>query len=167
MTALAAFESVGAQVLAIGLVGTLRFSLGVDGPSAVEHVLRTHLKLDVDEADVQDAVARVAVRVRDTYYVTMTVSNYESRIIDRPFLPNLQAVAIRRWEGQVNDLGLELNLDINNGLEGMTLEHDPVVTEEGVRAVVRMFRQVAMSAAPVFVEAGRVDLESLVASSST
>jgi hypothetical protein len=132
----------------------------------VDHVLATHLKLDVDAADVQDALARVAVRVRDTYYVTMTVSNYESRLIDRPFLPNMQAVTVRRWEGQVNDLGVQLDLDINNALEGLTLERDPVVTEDGVHAVVRMFKEVATSAAPVFVETGRVDVENLVASSS-
>ena len=78
----------------------------------------------------------------------------------------MQAVTVRRWEGKVSDRGVDLNLDINNGLEGMTLGRDPVVTEEGVRAVVRMFKAVADSVAPMFVETGRVDVDSLVASSS-
>jgi hypothetical protein len=163
---LGGLEALEVPVMTVGLIGTIRFSFGVDGPSAVDHILGTHLKLDVDASAVQDALARVAVRVRDTYYVTMTLSNYESRLLERPFLPNMQAVTVRRWEGKINDRGLDLNLDINNGLEGMTLGRDPEVTEEGVRAVTRMFKEVAEHAAPTFVENGRVDVDSLVASSN-
>ena len=73
--------------MTVGLIGTIRFSFGVDGPPAVDHILGTHLNLDVDPATVQDALARVAVRVRNTYYVTMTVSNYEARLLDGHFFP--------------------------------------------------------------------------------
>lgn len=157
------FEAIGAAVSTIGLIGTLHFSYAGRQERPVDHILQTHLRTAVDPSEVQDAVARVAVRLRDTYFVNLTLSNYETRTLERPLMPGL--LRIRGWEGRVEDHGLELVLDINNNLEGRTLGRDPEVTHEAVRAVTRLLRDVATDSGPTFAETGEVSVERLTESS--
>src|SRR5438876_382247 len=91
-----------------------------------------------DEAFIAAVSARVAVKLRDTYFLTMTVSNYESRIFERPILPGMNVLQVRAWEGRLDDFGVQLMIDINNNLEIRTQEQTPVVTEEGLGAVMRL-----------------------------
>jgi hypothetical protein len=151
----------------IGLIATLHFSFrDAEDEEPAEHILRTHLRTEVDSSDLQDAMARIALRVRDTYFVTMTLSNYESRILERPIMPGLQTIRVRPWEGRVEDKGIELGLDINNNLEARTREQDPVVTEEGIRAVTQLLRDVATTTGPTFAESGTVSVDSLTTSAT-
>lgn len=167
LTALAGLSAMDATPATVGLIGTFNFSFAELGEEPAAHVLRTHLRTEVEPDHVQDALARLALKVRDTYFVHMTVTNYESRVLERPILPGLpQQIRVRPWEGRVEDYGVELALDINNNLEGRTQQADPEVTEEGVRAVVRLLRQVAHSAGPEFVESGRISVDDLAASSA-
>jgi hypothetical protein len=138
-----------------------------EDPSAAEHILRTHLRPIVDEESVQDAVARVAVKVRDTYFVTLTVSNYESRMMEQPMVPGMQVMRMRPWEGRPDDVGLELVLDINNKLEARVSHHRPRVTVEGVRAACRLLRKVTTSTGPTFAETGKISVQDLEASSTS
>jgi hypothetical protein len=166
-TVLSGFHATGNPVAMIGLIATLHFSfkeMEGDGPAA--HVLRTHLRTQVEPSEVQDALARVALKLRDTYFVTLTLSNYESRVLERPLMPGLSVLRIRPWEGRVDDFGLELVIDINNNLEARASEADPVVTSDGVRAVVGVLREVATSSGPDFAETGKVSAETLTLSST-
>jgi hypothetical protein len=162
---LGGFEAIDAQPMTMGVIATLEFSFqGDERPT--DHILATHLRTDVDPDDVQDALARVAVRLRDTYYVTMTVSNYETRSLMRPVLPGMNAIQVKPWDGKLEDVGVNLVVDINNNLEARLSDSPPVVTEIGVGAVMRLLREIATAAGPRFVEHGSVSVDELVAVSS-
>jgi hypothetical protein len=161
-------EAIDVPVGTIGLIATMHFSFSErDDESPALHVLRTHLRASVDESTVQDALARIAVRVRDTYFVTLTLSNYETRVQQQPLMPGLQFLRVRPWEGRLEDTGLELVLDINNNLEARVRgSTETRVTSEGIRAVARMLREIALSTGPGFVETGSLSVEDLTASST-
>jgi hypothetical protein len=161
---LAGFEAIGACVAMIGLIGTVRFSFNGREDRPVEHILKTHLRSTVDPPDVQDAVARVAVRLRDTYFVNLTVSNYETRALERPLLPG-QPMVVRGWEGRVDDVGLELAVDINNNLEARVNQKVPDVTRDGLRAVTALLRDIVTDSGPAFVDTGEISTARLTESS--
>lgn len=158
------FQAIDSPVATIGVIATLNFSFADREERPVDHVLRTHLRTTVDADAVQDAVARLAVRLRDTYFLTMTLSNYEMRSLERPLMPGATHVRVRPWEGTIDDEGLELTIDINNNLEGRSQQRDPEVTLEGLRAVTALLRQVASESGPSFAETGDVSTAQLVAS---
>jgi hypothetical protein len=162
------FDALGARPMMIGVIATLEFSFaGREGESPAEHILATHLRTSVDQEALQDALARVAIKVRDTYFVTMTVNNYESRIFERPILPGMTAIQVRPWEGRVDDIGVQLVVDINNGLELRTQEQTPAVTDAGLGAVTRLLREIVETAGPEFVEFGNVSADALTTAASS
>lgn len=160
----AGFETLDAPITTIGLIGTLNFSFLEREERAVDHIAHTHLRTALDTPELEDAVARVGVKLRDTYFLNLTVSNYESRSLERPILPN-QMVRINSWEGRVEDRGIELILDVNNKLEARTQQRDPVVTVDGLRAVTNLLRDVATESGPRFADTGELSMEGLTASS--
>jgi hypothetical protein len=160
-----AFEAVDAPVSLIGLIGTLNFSFAGLEQRPVDHILSTHLRSSVDPAEVQDAVARIAVRLRDTYYVNLTISNYERRTLERPLMSG-GVMRVRPWEGRVDDAGLELAMDVNNNLEARAQERDPQVTRDALHAVISLLRDVATESGPKFAETGELSTERLTASST-
>jgi len=166
MAILRGFSALGMTPSSIGLIASFRFSFRGGDDDPVAHVLRTHLRTELASQDVQDALARVAVKVRDTYFVNLTVANYEARIFERPVLPGRMQIIVKAWEARVDDTGLELTIDINNGLEGRTKGSDPTVTEDGVKAVVRLLQEVALTAGPSFAETGIVSIDSLTSASA-
>jgi hypothetical protein len=163
-TVFAGFETVDAPVANIGLIGTLNFSFAGRDDLPIDHLLQTHLRARVDPAEVQDAVARISVRLRDTYYLNLTLSNYERRSLERPIMPGA-LVRVRPWEGRIDDTGLELAIDINNNLEARAQQRDPEVTVEGLRAVTALLRDAATESGPAFAETGDLSTERLIASS--
>lgn len=164
----AGYEVLGQAPAMVGLIATLHFSgEELDGLTPARHILNNLLTTDVEPEDaVQDAVARIAVRLRDTYFVTLALSNYEERSLERPILPGMGPIRIRPWEGRVADVGLELVIDINNNLEAQTQREDPVVTDEGIGAVTSLLREVALTTGAQFAETGRVSVKALTASSA-
>ena len=161
LAVLAGFKSIEVVPATLGLVATLNFSFETMDTTATEYLLRTHLKTDVEAGDVQDATARVALKVRDTYFVSLSVGNYESRRIERPIFPGAQVV-IRPWEGKVEDAGIELKIDINNQLESRVKQADPEVTEDGVRAVLGLLEATVLTSGPEFAATGSLSVDSLV-----
>lgn len=157
------FQSVDAPIASIGLIATMNFSFAGREDRPVDHILRTHLRSNVPEQEVQDAVARVAVKLRDTYYVTLTVSNFERRTLERPLMPGAM-MRVRPWEGRLEETGVELALDINNNLEARTQGGDPDVTIDGLHAVTRLLRDVATESGPAFAETGELSTDRLTAS---
>lgn len=164
---LGGFDAIGAKPMLFGLISTLNFSFQDSETTPAEHILKTHLQTSVDPDDVQDALARVAVRLRDTYFVTLTVSNYESRIFERPLIPGINAIQLRPGEGRLEDVGAQLAIDINNNLEVRSSDSTPVVTETGVAAVMRVLREVVTTSGPRFVESGEVSADELSRVSAT
>jgi hypothetical protein len=164
-TVRAGLAYVGIAPSIVGIVATLQFSCSdVDGLTPAEHVQATLLSTHIGGDVLQDAVARVAIKVRDAYFVTMTVANYEARLVQRPVIPGVLA-RVRPWEGRVEDQGIELTIDINNNLEGRVRNADPVVTNDGIGAVTRMLREIAATTGPVFAERGELTVEAVAASS--
>lgn len=156
-------EAIDQTPTTIGVIATVHYSFKEldEGPAA--HILRTHLRSDVDPELVQDAIARIALRVRDTYFVNLSVSNYEARVWQRPVFPGVnQTFAVKPWEGELQDVGVELGVDINNSLEGRVRGADAEVTEQGVRAVLAMLGRVATDAGSDFVGTGNVNLNQLI-----
>lgn len=166
-TMLAGYQAMGVSPSMIGLIGTLRFSLGESNEDAVRHILETHLKSSVDPAETQDAQVKIAVKVREKYFVNLTLNNYEARKLERPIMPGMTEVRIRPWEGEVDDVGLELTVDINNNLEARVAGENPEVTEDGVRSVVGLMREVATSVGPEFAESGVLLRDALETGSRT
>lgn len=158
------FGTIDAPVASIGVIGTLNFSFAGVEERPVDHILRTHLRSPVDAAEVQDAVARIAVGLRDTYFLNLTVSNYERRSLDRPIIPGTM-VRVRPWEGRIDDAGLELAIDINNNLEARSQQRDPEVTLDGLRAVTGLLRDIGTESGPAFADTGELSTERLTASS--
>lgn len=153
----------------VGLIATFHFSGDeIAGTTPARHIELNLLRTDIEpEEALQDAVAKVALRVRDTYFVSFTLSNYEERRLERPLMPGMGPIRVRPWEGEVEDLGLELVLDINNNLEARTKREDPVVTDDGVHAVTKLLRDIGETIGPEFAETGRVSVEALTASSAS
>jgi hypothetical protein len=147
----------------IGVIASFNFSFAEINERSAAHILKTHLRSEVDPDLIQDAVARLALRIRDTYFLNLTVANYEARAWERPVLPGAQQTfAVKPWEGTVQDVGVELTVDINNGLEGRLKEADAEVTGEGVRAVLALLGRVAQEVGPSFVERGEIKIDQLI-----
>ncbi len=163
--ALAGLREAELEPISVGIVASMQFPYPEGGENPAEHVLATHFRSAVDPESLQDVIARVAVRVRDTYFVTLTVGNYETRVMERPINPGFNLVALRPWEGRVEEVGIDLGIDINNNLEAR-LGNKTVVTEDGIRAVTRLLRDVALSAGPKYAETGEVDIAELTAHST-
>lgn len=157
------FEAVKQTPANVGVVTKFNFSLKESGGDGAAHILSTHLRSAVDPGDVQDATARIAFKVRDKYFASFAVGNYETRVWQRPIFPGMaQTVAIKPWEATLQDFGIELTVDINNGLEGRVQEADAEVSEQGVAAVLAMLGKAARDAGPRFVESGDVQIADLV-----
>lgn len=148
----------------IGVVATLNFSFEQSDESPVAHMLDKHLRTQIDPASVEDAVARLALKVRDKYFVSLRVANYEARMIQRPVMPGdmQQPIVVKPWEGTVEDRGIGLTVDINNVLENKVARQDAQVSGEGVTNVIELLRQVASTAGPQFVETGELSSDVLV-----
>lgn len=146
----------------LGVLGSVKFPFETAAdPGPAEHVMSTALKTEVAPAVLQDAVARIAVRVRDTYFVSLTLSNYETRHLERPVMAGIGGIAIRAWEGDLDEVGVELGIDVNNLLEARERSELPVVTETGLGAITRLFREIAMRAGPEFVETGTLSVDAI------
>lgn len=160
----AALQVVGLTPASIGCVLLAQFSFADLGVSPVEHILATHLRLEIDPNVLEDTIARIGVKVRDKYFVSLRVANFETRVIQRPVMAgNLQQqVLVKPWEGQQQDYGIGLTIDINNTLEMKTLRDDPDVTDAGVRAVIGLTARCLTTAGPEFVRDGTLNADVFV-----
>lgn len=156
------FEAIEHTPTNIGVIATFNFSAMGQDERPAQHVLETHLNTEVDPELVQDAIARIALRVRDTYFVNLGVSNYEARVWERPIMPGAPQPVIKAWEGKLEDTGVELTVDINNGLEVRTKQADVDVTSQGVQAVLELLERVAKDAGPRYVETGEIAVDALI-----
>lgn len=151
----AALESLEASTATIGLVIAVQFSFKDLELSPVEHIQSTHLRIGTPPDSLQDALARVAVKVQDKYFVNLTISNYETRTSMRPAIPGV-FIRLRPWDTELTDSGIELTLDVNNVLEGRALGRDPTVTRAGIDAVIELAKNVILVSGPRLIERGEL-----------
>jgi hypothetical protein len=149
----------------LGIIGTFRYQgTGDEEANATSHILEAFTRSPVESADVQDAMVKVALRIRDTYFVNITVSNYEARMIERPIVPGMP-IAVKPWEGEVQERGIELTVDINNLLEARNAAGDTSVTAAGLTATTRLLREVATRTGPEYVASGSLSVEQITETS--
>lgn len=156
----AGLTAIGQTPANLGAIITMQYSFHELPVTPAEHILATHLRADLDPRDVQDAMGRVAIRVRDTYFLNLHVKNYEARTLHRPIMPGLpQAITIKPWEGTVEDVGVELTVDINNNLAGRVRRADPQVEIADVDALLEALESAVNLVAPEYVAHGRVPMQ--------
>lgn len=160
----AGFQTVGLTPGSIGCVLLAQFSFAALDVSPVEHILATHLRLQIDPNELEDAIARVGIKVRDKYFVSLRVANYETRRIQRPMMLGdfQQQVVVKPWEGEQEDYGIGLTIDINNTLEMKTLRADPEISDAGVRAMMDLTARCLTTAGPEFVSDGTLSADAFV-----
>jgi hypothetical protein len=145
----------------VGLVLTLNFSFTEQDTSPAQFIAEHHLRQQIDPAALQDAMARISVRVDDTYFVTLAIANYELRTHERPVFSGQQLVQVRPWEGTVDDRGIELTIDINNRLALLNREGDFAVDEPALQAVFDLMNRAITSVPEEFVDTASLDVASL------
>lgn len=129
---LRAWSAIGAEPVWQGLVITLRSPTD----SAASHIFETHLRSGDISEGVQDAKVELRLRLRDRYFVNLTVGHYEHRTITREVTgPGGPLGPIRPWEGEVTDRGLEVIVDINNRYGALVERKHTVVDAEQIQAM--------------------------------
>jgi hypothetical protein len=156
------WRAVGIEPSFVGVVLTLNFPFGESDSTPVEHILATHLRSDVDPSQVQDAQAKLGVRIADKYFATFQVSNYETVSLERPLMPGMRQVEIKPWEGSVEEVGVELVIDANNRLQQRVERSEAIVTDETVGEILGVVYQAAAVGGPGFVRDGAIRSESLL-----
>jgi hypothetical protein len=159
--AMSGWTALELQPAFFGLVVVANFSFADMNELPGEFLVSRHTRYEVAPEDLQDAVIRVSARVEDAYFLTLTLSNYETKTIERPVFPGMASVNVKPWEGDVAETGLQLTVDVNNRLTAITRQEDPTVDWEVVDQVVTLVERVAASAAGTFVETGTLNLEEL------
>ena len=138
----------------VGLVAAVRISLDGEpvGRETADFV-GTHLKTEIDPQSVQEASVRIALRVADTHFVSLSVATFQERGIQRAFMPGLPVI-VDPWEGDVTDHGLEVTVDINNRLRAMTLKQHQPVAQDDLDAAWALLNRAATSVGPEFALTG-------------
>lgn len=162
LAALRGWQAVDAPPAFIGVVLTLNLPFTVEDGEPARYIAERHLRQEVDASALQDAVARISVRVDETYFLTLAISNYETRAYDRPVFSGQQLLQVRPWEGTVEGRGIELTIDVNNKLALINREGDFTVDESTVASTLAMLKRAIQTAPTGFVENASLDLESLV-----
>jgi hypothetical protein len=128
---LRAWSTVGAEPVWLGLVITLR----TPTDEAATHIFETLLRPDEGSESFHEAKVQLALRLRDRYFVTLTVGQYEHRTITREVGAGGPLGPIRPWEGEVTDRGLEVTVDINNRYGALVEKKHTVVDAEQIVAM--------------------------------
>jgi len=151
----AATETVPAFV---GIVLSTAFSFKDREESPVRHLIQTHLNLNIADVNLlQDALARVSLRIEDRYFFTVTLSNYAAKVVERPMFAG-QVIQVKPWEGDVADIGITALIDVNNRLEAIIKRKDPRVNSDEFERILQIV-DAGMNAAPAYVEGGKLEVK--------
>jgi hypothetical protein len=165
----AAWIAAGARPSVLGVVITANVPFDpTDEFGPAKHILNTHLSIERgDDAPIQDASARVAIRLADRLFFNVSVSNYELRTIRRPILPGMQQIMVKSWDAEVTERGIEVKLDINNRLEAVIRRSDPDLDDEAIETILGVAGRGLADALPEFVASGRLDTAGVLHEVST
>lgn len=159
---LAGWDATPGQPSFVGVVLNVQFPFEGDGPTPVEQILTTMLRQQFDPSVVQDAQARVGVRLDDRHFVTLHASNYENKLLERPVLPGPQIIDVKPWEGRVEQVGVSVAIDVNNRLDAINRRADPAISVTDLDSVLGIVSNAARGAARTFVETGSYDIDALI-----
>jgi hypothetical protein len=147
----------------LGIVLTTSYPLTEgERTDAVRQLLETHIRTQLDPAQVQEALVRISLRIEDRYFLSLQLTNYESRLLERPMFPGQQYVAIYPWEGTVESVGLQLVIDANNRLTGFMPNTAPRVTPQEVGGLLDLLERAVQVSAERFITTGDVSIGDLV-----
>lgn len=161
--ALRGWEALETRPSLVGVILTLNFPFTDEEGDAAHYIAERHLRQQLEPGALQDAVARISVRVDDLYFLTLSLSNYERREYERPVFPGQQLLQVRPWEGTIDSRGIELTIDINNKLALIDREGDFTVDSSTVTAILALMRRVIATAPEEFVERAALDVDALAA----
>jgi hypothetical protein len=133
-----------------------------EASSPSQFIAEHHFRQEVDPNFLQDAAARISVRLNDTHFMSLAISNYETRTYQRPVFSGQALLQVRPWEGTVEARGIELTIDINNKLALINRDGDFVVDEAVVRSTIEFVRRAVQTVPEAFVENAALDLDALV-----
>ncbi len=129
---LRAWAAVGAEPVWQGLIITLR----APTEEAADHIFEALLRPEDGRDSVHEAKVQLVLRLRDRYFVNLSVSQYEHRTITREVTgAGGQLGPIRPWEGEVTGRGLELTVDINNRYRALVEKRHTIVDAEQIVAM--------------------------------
>lgn len=156
-TVVSTLTGVDVHVLTAGVILVAQYPFGGGSTEGVlRHLLQTQIRQDVPADDVVDVQLRLGLGVRDTYYVTLGVNNYETRAFRQMATPATPVISIRPWEGDVTSLGIQLVVDVNNRLAARQAGTGILVDEGGMGEILDVVLAVAEQSGPRFVETGQV-----------
>jgi hypothetical protein len=155
---LRAWGAVGAEPVWQGLVITLRASTD----SAASHIFTTHLRPKEYYDGLRDAKIQLGLRLRDRYFVNLTVGQYEHRTITREVTgPGGPLGPIRPWEGEVTGEGLEVTVDINNRYGALIEKRHTVVDLEQIQAMNDLAWQIVEQVAKPYATDGVLNVRAI------
>ena len=153
-----ALQNADVDVLVLGVLLTMQFSTGRDGvDEAIATVLEHHFGGTVDEHAVADAQTRIGVRVDNVFYVSMTVSNYETRTFQRAAPLGTSMISLRPWEGDVTDAGVQLTIDVNNRLEARQTTGNRILDGDRLDSIFDVLGTAARERSREIIETGHID----------
>ncbi len=156
----AAWLAAGARPSILGVVITANVPFDpADDLGPADHILATHLRIERgDEAPIQDASARIAMRLADRLFFNVSVGNYEVRTIQRPILPGMQQILVKAWDAEVSERGIEVKLDVNNRLEAVVSKSDPDLDDQAIETILSVAGRGFAGPLPAYVSTGRLDI---------
>lgn len=159
---LSTLNGVDVHVLTAGVILVAQYPFAEGSTEQVlRHLLETQIRTDVPVDDVVDVQVRLGLKVRDTHYVSLGVSNYESRSFRQMATPAMPVISIRPWEGEVTERGVQLVVDVNNRLAARQADADRLLDEGAMGEILDVAAVVAEESGPAFLETGLVSSASI------
>ncbi|HEV7771583.1 MAG TPA: hypothetical protein VGO66_13110 [Solirubrobacterales bacterium] len=156
-----ALSAVGVSIEIFGAVARIHYLHADDDNMTAPHrVLATLTKVEAESDELEDAGVKVALKVADTYFVHLTVENYETRKIEQALRPGVN-LPIQQWRGTTEETGIELAIDVNNKWERRRKQEETEVSALGLTATMSLIRHLAVEAGPHLVETGEVSVSGL------
>jgi len=159
---LAAWTSGGAQPVMTGMIVTLHFVTPDDSEvPAVQHLLETHLNPHMNSDSVNEGKISLGLRLHDHYYLTLGISTYEGRQVNRVFGPGIGAAVIRPWDAEVVEEGIEVTVDVNDRLRALVQKKHTRVDRDEVLQVNNLAWDIVKRIAIPLASEGILDISTL------
>jgi hypothetical protein len=140
----------------VGIVVTSRYSFKGEDRTPIAHMLATHIRVDPGDNSIQDGVVKVSSRVDDRYYLLIQLATYEQKTVERAIFPGMTGIEVKPWEGNVEDSGIQVEVDVNNRLQAISEKRDPRVGPEDLANMFAVVERGVLEATPEFLERGQL-----------
>lgn len=156
-----ALSAVGVPTEIFGAVARIHYPRpDGDALTAPHRVLQTLTNVEIESNDLEDAGVKVALKVADTYFVHLSIENYETRKIEQAIRPGIN-MPIQQWRGTTDETGIELAVDVNNKWKRRRTQEETDVSAEGLAATMALIHHLALEAGPHLVETGEISVPDL------